>query len=167
MTITKTDFAKLMGVDKSQVTYWCTRGMPVDAAGKVEPVEAATWVRENIDAAQWNTRSKGAAQLRSSEVARWEKSLATAYALDADYAAKYAAEALRSLLAPEQIREVAKHILKKLRFDAVDALQNDFVRPPAGCKTWADAPAFRGDGPKSFSWEELLHGDANASAAAT
>lgn len=57
--MTKTDFARLMGVDRAQPTRWAQMGMPVLPDGRVDPVEAAEWVRENVASTQRDRRSVG------------------------------------------------------------------------------------------------------------
>ena len=60
--MTKTAFASILGVDKAQPTRWTKLGMPVRPGGMVEPVEAAAWVRANVDPAQRERRSIGTTQ---------------------------------------------------------------------------------------------------------
>lgn len=62
--MSKTAFAGVMGVDKSQVTRWARMGMPVRPDGRLDPQPAAEWVRRNVDGTQRAYRSVGAAQQR-------------------------------------------------------------------------------------------------------
>lgn len=68
--ITKTAFARVMGVDRSQPTRWAEQGMPTLPDGTVDPVCAAEWVRLNVDPTQRDKRSNGARQARGSDVQR-------------------------------------------------------------------------------------------------
>lgn len=65
--MTKTDFAWMMGVDRAQPTRWVQMGMPVLPDGRVDPVEAAEWVRENVDSTQRDRRSVGMTQQARAE----------------------------------------------------------------------------------------------------
>lgn len=65
--MSKTVFAGVMGVDKSQVTRWARMGMPVRPDGRLDPQSAAEWVRRNVDPTQRAHRSVGAAQQRRAE----------------------------------------------------------------------------------------------------
>jgi hypothetical protein len=47
--MTRADFARYMGVHKSQVTRWVAAGMPTRKDGSVDPEPARTWVKKNID----------------------------------------------------------------------------------------------------------------------
>lgn len=73
--ITKTAFASIMGVDKAQPTRWAKLGMPVRSGGLVEPVEAAAWMRANVDPAQRERRSVGASQVERAGTQRQSDAL--------------------------------------------------------------------------------------------
>ena len=47
--MTRAEFARYMGVHKSQVSRWCERGLPVQPDGSIAPEPGRTWVRRHID----------------------------------------------------------------------------------------------------------------------
>ena len=47
--MTRAEFARYMGVHKSQVTRWVQAGMPTREDGGVDAEVARTWVKKNID----------------------------------------------------------------------------------------------------------------------
>jgi hypothetical protein len=47
--MTRAEFAKYMGVHRSQATRWCAMGMPTNPDGSISPEPARTWVRKHID----------------------------------------------------------------------------------------------------------------------
>jgi hypothetical protein len=47
--MTRAEFARLMDVNRSQVSRWCDAGMPCDADGNIDPVVARRWLDRNID----------------------------------------------------------------------------------------------------------------------
>ena len=53
--LSKTDYAARIGVNKSQISRYCSRGMPVHA-GMIDPEEADWWREQNLD--QTKPRSK-------------------------------------------------------------------------------------------------------------
>src|SRR4051794_11123352 len=95
-TLSKIQFAGVMGVDRAQPTRWVKLGMPQREDGKIPAVEGAQWVRQHVR--DYKVRGTvGAGQLRTAEVARWQRSLATAHFLDCEYAARYIAAALAGI----------------------------------------------------------------------
>lgn len=46
--LTKTEYAARIGVNKSQISRYCSRGMPVHA-GMIDPEEADWWREQNLD----------------------------------------------------------------------------------------------------------------------
>ena len=46
--ITKAEFARRIGVHRSRISHYLSMGMPVRSDGKLDPVEAERWVRQNI-----------------------------------------------------------------------------------------------------------------------
>ena len=67
--ITQSAFALMVGVDKSQVTRWIGKAMPVQPHG-ADPAIAAAWVRFNVDPTQLNRRSIGNSQVADAAAAR-------------------------------------------------------------------------------------------------
>lgn len=150
----RSDFAKIMGVDRAQVTRWVERGLPTVANGDVSVVDGADWVRANVKGDQIR-RSRGAGQITAAEHARFNLRLVTAMYLDCEYAARYTAEALRPLLPTDTVRGVVTQILCLLRADAASSLEED-VQPPKGMSRWKKDPRFSGDQPREFEWGEVL-----------
>jgi hypothetical protein len=56
--VNKAEFARIMGVHKSQVTRWARAGMPVLPGGGVDSDVAARWVRRAVDPTQRAIRSR-------------------------------------------------------------------------------------------------------------
>jgi phage terminase Nu1 subunit (DNA packaging protein) len=57
--LTKTAFARLMGVREATVREWCKNGMPVRADGKVNEAAARRWVEIYLDRARRQARTEG------------------------------------------------------------------------------------------------------------
>ncbi len=66
--ISKADFARTMGVDRSQVTRWTQLGMPTLDDGNVPAARAAEWVRGNVQSYARARRSIGAREMRAAQV---------------------------------------------------------------------------------------------------
>jgi hypothetical protein len=47
--MTRAEFARYMGVHRSQTTRWIAAGMPTNKDGSISPEPARTWVRKNVD----------------------------------------------------------------------------------------------------------------------
>jgi hypothetical protein len=52
LIMNKSEFARLMGVHKSQTTRWAAAGMPTLPSGDVDSNAAAAWVKRTIDPTQ-------------------------------------------------------------------------------------------------------------------
>lgn len=153
--ISKTAFAVVMGVDRSQPTRWAQAGMPVEADGRVDVVRAAIWVRENVDDAQRRRRSIGRQQLAAGERKSWEKELVFAYSGDANEAGRIAAELLIPFLPLPTVRGVAFEVQRRMRVGSIECLTEN-VAPPSGCDRWADDERFQGPVMEEEEWEELV-----------
>jgi hypothetical protein len=51
-TMSKSEFARLMGVNRSQPSRWCQAGMPMLPGGAIDSDAAAAWVKRTIDPTQ-------------------------------------------------------------------------------------------------------------------
>lgn len=49
VSVSLAEFARIMGVDRSQPTRWVAAGMPLLPDGRVDAETASEWVRNNID----------------------------------------------------------------------------------------------------------------------
>ena len=65
-----------------------------------------------------------------------------------------AAELLTPLLPLPRVRGVVAELLRRLRIGSAECLAED-VRPPQGCASWLDAPAFREPKPEAGDWEDI------------
>jgi len=88
--LSKTDYAARIGVNKSQISRYCARGMPVHA-GMIDPEEADWWREQNLD--QTKPRSKVTPPQQ-------RKAVINAEAAKVDQAAGWTAKPARAESAP-------------------------------------------------------------------
>ena len=152
-SITKAAFAATMGVDRSAATRWEKGGMPVRDDGMVNPVEAATWVRSNIQ--DYKLRgSLGAADMQQGVGRRLAMRAASIYLGGDEHAATVAAELLLPLLPEATVRTVVGDLFARLREASVACLSDQYA-PPPDCRTWADFPRSQEVSPTESEWNEM------------
>jgi len=152
--LSQADFARVMGVDRSQVTRWAASGLPMLAENTVDAVAGAEWVRANISSHKVRG-SIGARQLERGQRAQWERRLRTAYIAGDETNACTAAELLLPHLPEPVVRAIVAELLKRVRAGSAECLGED-VAPPAGLASWLDTPEFQEEVPTVHDWASLL-----------
>jgi hypothetical protein len=66
MSVSKTEFARALGVSAARITVFCRRGMPTLASGRIDPVDAADWIVGNVLA--FGTNAPSPAVKRAKEI---------------------------------------------------------------------------------------------------
>jgi hypothetical protein len=72
--LSKSEFARLIGVTPARVGHWVRDGMPVTATGRVDIAEGQRWVSENVDPSRRETWQR----MLSPSPARGEREVAEA-----------------------------------------------------------------------------------------
>jgi hypothetical protein len=62
MITTKSALARELGCNRAAVAYWCRKGLPTLADGRLDRDEAITWIATHISPQVGSTGLKGAAQ---------------------------------------------------------------------------------------------------------
>jgi transcriptional regulator with XRE-family HTH domain len=152
--LSQADFARVMGVDRSQVTRWAASGLPMLAENTVDAAAGAEWVRANVSNHKVRG-SIGARQLERGERARLGRDVRIAYTVADETNAYAAAELLLPHLPEPVVRAIVAELLKRSRAGSAECLDEDFV-PPGGFASWLDTPEFQKQVPTDGDWTVLL-----------
>ncbi len=152
--LSQADFARVMGVDRAQVTRWAASGLPMLGEHTVDAAAGAEWVRANISSHKIRG-SIGARQLDRAERAKLENDLRAAYVIADESNAYTAAELLLPHLPEPLVRAIVAEMLKRSRVGSAECLEMD-IAPPAGFASWLDTPEFQAGSADVLDWETLL-----------
>ena len=152
--LSQADFARVMGVDRSQVTRWAASGLPMLAEHTVDAAAGAEWVRSHIRNHKVRG-SIGARQLEHAERAQLENDVRSAYVITDESNAFLAAELLLPHLPELVVRAIVAEMVRRSRAGSAECLDMD-IAPPPGFASWQDTPEFQAETPTAHEWEELL-----------
>lgn len=169
--MSKSAFARTMGVHKSQVTRWHQAGMPVLPNGSVDPEAAAEWVHRNVDPALRIHHARAQAQKRSGANApgqptkpmgtehlteHWEVvSVMFLQALAYRIPVTAASLAVASGTSLPVAYALSKAMAIAVMQDVAGLLDGADFDPPPGCDSWAEASVWNRDLMNAINWPVL------------